>query len=72
MVQLLLIKQRPDGVFLFRYTADGQVVGDTWHMTVDDAKAQAQHEYGELLSPWKSVPTSIKEVVAFGFENETE
>lgn len=63
---LVLIEEKLDGVFLFRFTADGQVVGDTWHMTVEEAKQQAHFEFPELLSGWKSVPVDMENVVAFG------
>jgi hypothetical protein len=60
------IEETPDGVFLFRFTANGQVVGDTWHMTVEEAKEQAQFEFGDLLSDWESVPADVKDIVVFG------
>lgn len=63
---LVLIEETSDGVFLFRFTADGQVVGDTWHTTVEEAKQQAHFEFPELLSGWKSVPANVENVVAFG------
>ena len=65
---LILIEQKPDGVFLYRYMADGRVVGDTWHTTVDEAKAQASYEYGGVISPWRIVPPDIVDVTAFGLK----
>ena len=47
------------GAMLFRYTAYGELGGDTWHLTVDDAKACASHEYGDALFPWEEVPDDI-------------
>jgi len=67
---IIIIEQKPDGVFLYRYTADGRVVGDTWHMTVDDAKEQAHYEYGDSILPWKLVPADTADVVAFGLARE--
>jgi hypothetical protein len=55
-------------VFLFRFTADGQVVGDTWHMTLEEAQQQAQFEFGDLLSDWRSVPADVEDLVAFGLK----
>jgi hypothetical protein len=63
---LLLIEAKPDGVFLFRFTADRRCVGDTWHKSVEDAKHQAAFEFNELLSVWKEVPTGINDIVSFG------
>jgi hypothetical protein len=49
---ILLIEQRQDGVFLFRFTASGKPVGDTWHANLEDAKHQAEFEFKGLISPW--------------------
>lgn len=54
---LVLLKQTPEGIFLYRYTASGIEVGDTWHQTLDEAHGQADYEYGELT--WKKVPEGI-------------
>ncbi len=63
---LVFIQETSEGVLLFRFTSDGQVVGDTWHMTMEEAKQQAYFEFPEVLSPWKSVPADVEDVVAFG------
>ena len=63
--RVLIIEEKPDGVFLFRFTADGVCSGDTWHLSVDDAIAQAEAEYGELLNAWKEVPEHISDTLAF-------
>jgi hypothetical protein len=63
---LVVIEEKPDGVFLFRFTADGRVVGDTWHMTVDEAQQQSRFEFADLLCNWKPVPDDVEDVVAFG------
>ena len=31
---------------MYRYTADGQFCGDTWHQSFEAAIAQAKYEYG--------------------------
>jgi len=63
---LLLIEKKKDGVFLFRFTAEGRCVGDTWHQTVDEAQQQAKFEFENLLSDWKIVPAEVSDVIAFG------
>ena len=63
---LVAIEEKPDGVFLFRFRHDGQVVGDTWHTTVEEAKQQARFEFGDSLSDWKSVPADVEDLVSFG------
>jgi len=66
---LVAIEETPEGVFLFRFTADGQIVGDTWHRTIAEAQEQAHFEFPGLLSTWKSVPAG-QDLVAFGLAAE--
>lgn len=61
---LLVIDERPDGVFLLRCTATGEFGGDTWHRSVDEAKAQAAHEYGPGIA-WAPIPGTESDPVAF-------
>ena len=67
---LLVIEQKPDGVFLFRFTADRRCAGDTWHKTIDEAKQQASFEFEDLISSWKPVPAEVTDVISFGFNAE--
>ena len=53
-----------DGWLLYRYAVDGSVVGDTWHSTLEEAKAQALFEYEELLGEWREVPDGTADPVA--------
>ena len=43
------------GVHLIRWSRDGDMVGETWHEDVDDAKAQAAEEYLVLEGDWEVV-----------------
>jgi hypothetical protein len=63
--RVLVVEEKPDGVFLFRFGADRSFSGDTWHMSISDAKHQAEYEYGDMLSEWKQVPQEATDVVAF-------
>jgi hypothetical protein len=65
---VLVIEEKLDGIFLFRFMRDGSCVGDTWHLTVEDAKQQAEYEYGIAPSEWKQVPTEIVNAVTFALE----
>jgi len=65
---LLLIEERPDGAFLFRFTDDGRIAGDTWHANVAEAQNQARFEFGEALSEWKPVPREVEDAFSFGFQ----
>jgi hypothetical protein len=49
----LLIEETDDGVFLYRFSLDGDPVGDTWHASIEDAMHQAKYEFGDALSPWR-------------------
>jgi hypothetical protein len=45
-----------DGAFFLLYLDDqGETQTDTWHRTVEDAKAQALHEFGIKDGEWKAV-----------------
>ncbi|MEX2153807.1 MAG: hypothetical protein WD825_10755 [Gemmatimonadaceae bacterium] len=62
---LLLIADKDPGAMLFRYTAHGELAGDTWHASVAQAEAQAVFEYGNALLPWNEVPEEITDAHAF-------
>lgn len=53
---VLIIEQSATDAMLYRYAADGTFAGDTWHESTPDAEAQAEFEYGELLSDWLAIP----------------
>jgi len=46
---------------LFRYTAHGELAGDTWHETAADARDLAVHEYGTALGEWVDVPDAVSD-----------
>jgi hypothetical protein len=62
---VLLIERRPDGIFLLRFVADGHFVGDTWHVSIKDAKEQAKFEFNDQISEWRPVPPEVEDVVLF-------
>ena len=63
--RILVLESRPDGIFLDRFSGAGEEAGDTWHQSIDDAKAQALSEYRDDLGPWTEVPVSEDDPVAF-------
>lgn len=63
--RFLVIEINPDGVFLYRFDAEGDCVGDTWHMTVEHAKDQAAYEFEGLPLNWQDIPQSVEDVAAF-------
>jgi hypothetical protein len=64
----LAIEKKDDGIFLYRYAQHDRCAGDTWHRTVDDAKAQATYEFNDLLSTWVQVPGGVADLMAFASE----
>ena len=64
--QLLIVEEKTDGIFLYRYNLNGECVGDTWHTTLADAQHQAEHEYDGLALSWREVPENIEDAAAFG------
>ena len=48
----VVVEEQEGAFYLFRYSSDGECVADTWHLTVDEAKAQAEFEYGIKEGDW--------------------
>lgn len=63
----VVIEQKPDGIFLYRYGNDGSYAGDTWHTTVEEAKEQVSFEYSSIHVTWDEVPSEVDDVVAYAF-----
>jgi hypothetical protein len=64
--EILVLEEDPKGTaMLFRYTGNGQDAGDTWHQTVDDAKAQAAWEYENALGMWVKVPDGTEDALTY-------
>ena len=70
---LLIVADDDPGAMLFRYTAHGELGGDTWHASIEDARAHAAFEYGEaLLLPWMEVPEEVADPHHFASEYARE
>jgi len=61
----LVIEEKPEGFFLYRFNEDGNCVGDTWHANEEDAQEQADYEYGKGTKNWSSIPENVDDVVKF-------
>ena len=48
----LVIETTPDGIYLYERRA-GRFVGDTWHSSVDEAKAQANYAMKKVVESWR-------------------
>jgi hypothetical protein len=47
-----------EGFYLFYCDRDWNVITDTWHETLEDAKAQAEFEYEGAGATWRTVDGS--------------
>jgi|HubBroStandDraft_4_1064222.scaffolds.fasta_scaffold2275951_1 hypothetical protein len=65
---VLMIEEKPDGIFLYTFLKDG-FVGDSWHQGIDHAKEQARYSYGNGVSDWREVPANVTDLKAFAREN---
>lgn len=62
---VLLVSDETDGAMVFRYTAYGELAGDTLHSSVAQAKHDVETEYEDALLPWEEVPEEISDAHAF-------
>ena len=62
---LLLVAGGDPDAMVFRYSAFGELAGDSWHPTVADAQDQAADEYGSALLQWEPVPDEIADAHAY-------
>ncbi|MDP9371677.1 MAG: hypothetical protein M3Q65_04315 [Chloroflexota bacterium] len=67
--QVLVIEEKPGGIFLFRYTVDGRFAGDTWHRDLAEAREQAAYEYEDALGAWRAVPEGVHDAHAFALDH---
>lgn len=65
---VLLVGNAKEGAMLFRYSAHGELCGDTPHSSIAAAQYQARIEYGEALLDWIDVPTDIADAHAFAIQ----
>jgi hypothetical protein len=52
------IEENADGVFLYSIPLSG-FFSDTWHLSVEDAKAQAAFAAQSAVGPWRSVSQEV-------------
>lgn len=65
---VVIIEKRQGTIYLERYSSDGQWGGNTWHKTVEDAKYQAEFEYGDSLIKWIEIPETVNDPVKYALE----
>ena len=49
----ICVDPKENGVYLFYCDNSWQVITDTWHATIEEAKAQAEFEYAGISQQWK-------------------
>ena len=69
---ILLISGEDPGAMLHRYTAHGEIAGDTWHGTVAEALEQASDEYRGSLLEWVDVPDNVTDAHAYAVQYALE
>ena len=72
MADFLIMRSDEHGIMIDRYTADGEIAGDTWHRDLEEARYQAEFEYGNALSDWEEIPADIEDEVSFGMSKLAE
>lgn len=50
----IVIQKEDEGFLLLRYDALGEWVGDTWHESIEAAKAQAKFEFDVNEGDWQT------------------
>ncbi len=65
---VLLIVESKGEAMLFRYTAHGELCGDTPHDNLTEAEDQASREYGLSLLGWMDVPAEVTDAHAFAVQ----
>ena len=69
---VLMIAGPEPGAMLFRYTAHGELAGDTWHPSVDDAREHAIYDYSDALGEWIDVPGEVEDAHAYAVQYAAE
>lgn len=63
--RILSIEEMGNGVFLTRYDRTGAFAGDTWHISIKDAKEQAHFEFDTPLTEWRNVPDDAEDFLPY-------
>lgn len=65
---LVLIADGDPGAMVYRYTAHGELAGDTWHESVAEALDMADEEYSGQLLGWIDIPSDVGDPHAFSIQ----
>ncbi|HEY4330230.1 MAG TPA: hypothetical protein VGN88_10885 [Phycisphaerae bacterium] len=67
-IAFFLIETLSRRVFLTRYNAAGHLLNQSIHMTVDEAKFQAQEEWPDSLAPWHEFSNEFPSIAVLAQE----
>jgi hypothetical protein len=69
-VAALVVESTPElGATLLRYTAAGELAGDVWYGSADEARLCAARDYGSTLGPWRPLPPHATDPVAYAWDD---
>jgi hypothetical protein len=70
-VAALVVESTPElGATLLRYGAGGELAGDVWYGSADEARLCAARDYGSTLGPWRPLPPHVADPVAYAWEGD--
>jgi hypothetical protein len=69
---ILLVADADPGAMHFRYPAHGELAGDTWHPSIEDAREHAIYDYSDALGDWVDVPEDIVDAHAYAVQYAAE
>jgi hypothetical protein len=52
------ISEEEGAFYLLHFDANGTSIADTWHQTLEEAKRQAEFEFGIAKGEWTVVPSA--------------
>ncbi len=65
--RVLVIEETREGFYLYRYTENGDIAGDTWHPNLEEAIKQAEFEFGVTSDAWEDIPSEVTDCHAYIF-----
>jgi hypothetical protein len=57
-IAMFLIEENADGIFLYTIRPN-KFIADSWHQSIEDAKAQAVFDADSIVGPWRTVLTEF-------------
>jgi hypothetical protein len=61
---IAVLEETPEGFYLIRLDGHGRFCGDTWHLTAEDARGQAEFEF-DRVGVWHEIPSEVSDPKAY-------